>query len=92
MLPAGWTLLALGVAMLCLDAYAVWKVFASSFYGPAQRWAQTALILLVPIAGAWLALYMCREDVPLFQSPPGDHVWDIDPAGSDIGHHGCDHG
>lgn len=91
MLAGGWTLVALGTATLCLDVYAVLKVFTSSFYGPGQRWAQTALILLLPVAGAWLALYMCREDVPLFQKPPIDHVQDIDPTCGDIDYHGWDH-
>lgn len=88
MFPAGLTVAALCMATLCLDAYAVWKVFTSSFYGPGQRCAQTALILLLPIVGAWLALYMCREDVPLFQKPPVDHVQDIDPTCSDFDYHG----
>jgi len=88
MSPAGWTLVALGTATLCLDAYAMRKVFTSSFYSRGQHWAQTALILLLPLAGAWLALHMCREDVPLFQKSPVDHVQDIDPTCSDFDYHG----
>ena len=84
-MPAtAWTLLALFALILCLDAYAIRKVLASSFYGPGQLWAQAALILLVPILGAYLALYLCRGDMPMFQTPPVDHVQDIDPTCSDI--------
>jgi len=79
-----WTFLALGALLLCLDAYAIRKVLASSLYGPGQLCAQVALILLVPILGAYLALYMCRGDVPMFQKPPVDHVQDIDPTCSDF--------
>jgi hypothetical protein len=84
-MPAtAWTLLALAALILCLDAYAMRKVFVSSLYGPGQLCAQVALILLLPILGAYLALYMCRGAVPLFQKPPVDHVQDIDPICSDI--------
>lgn len=84
----GWILLALAVVTLALDAIAVRKVLASPFYEPTQRWAQAALILCVPIFGAYLTWYLAREQVPHFQSPPVDHVEDIDPACGDIGYHG----
>ncbi|MQA19709.1 MULTISPECIES: hypothetical protein [Rugamonas] len=84
----GWILLAFSVVTLCLDAFAIWKVFASPFYEPAQRWGQAVLILLVPIFGAYLSWYLAREQVALFQSPPVDHVKDIDPTCSDIDYHG----
>lgn len=83
-----WILLALAVVTLALDAIAVRKVFASPFYEPAQRWAQAALIVLVPIFGAYLTWHLAREHVPLFQSPPVDHVKDIDPTCGDIDYHG----
>lgn len=85
---ADWILLVLGTLILCLDAYALRKAFISSLYGPGQLWAQAALILLAPVLGAFLALYMCREDIPLFQKPSVDHARDIDPTCSDIDYHG----
>jgi hypothetical protein len=84
----GWILLALAVVTLTLDAIAVRKVFASPFYEPAQRWAQAAFIVLVPIFGAYLTWYLAREHVQLFQLPPVDHVKDIDPTCGDIDYHG----
>lgn len=84
----GWILLALAVVTLALDAIAVRKVLTSPFYEPTQRWAQAALILFVPIFGAYLTWYLARENVPLFQSPPVDHVKDIDPTCGDIDYHG----
>lgn len=84
----GWIFLALAVVTLGLDAFAIRKVLASPFYEPAQRLAQAALILLVPIFGAYLTWYLAREQVPLFQSPPVDHVKDIDPTCADIDYHG----
>lgn len=90
MSSAGWLFLALVAATLGLDAYAIRKVLASPFYEPGQRWAQAVMILLVPLGGAWFALYLSRDVVPLFQSPPVDHVKDIDPTCSDIAYHGGD--
>jgi hypothetical protein len=88
-MPAtAWTLLALAALILCLDAYAVRKVLASSLYGPGQLCAQVALILLLPLLGAYLALTMCRGDAPLFRKPPVDHVQDIDPSCDDFDYHG----
>ncbi|RFP15295.1 hypothetical protein D0T24_01175 [Duganella sp. BJB480] len=84
----GWLLFTLTVITLGLDVVAMRRVFTSPFYEPAQRWAQAAVILFVPIFGACLAMYLCREDMPLFQSPPVDHVQDIDPTCSDIDYHG----
>lgn len=69
----------LAVVTLALDAITVRKVLDSPFYEPAQRWAQAALIPLVPIFGAYLTRYLARVNVPLFQSPPVDHVKNIDP-------------
>lgn len=85
---AEWIFLGTGVVVLGVDALAVKRVFASPFYEPVQRWAQAALILFVPIFGAALALYLSRENVPLFQSQPVDHVKDIDPTCTDIDYHG----
>lgn len=79
-----WSLWLLGAAALGYDVFAIRRVCTSSFYSPAQRWAQVALILLLPIIGAYLALYMARDNVPLFQKPPVDHVQDIDPTCSDF--------
>lgn len=88
MTSTAWLLLALGIAMLCLDAYAVRKVYSSEIYEKRQFWAQTALILLVPLVGASLAIYLCRDNVPLFQKPPVDHVRDIDGTCSDVDYQG----
>jgi hypothetical protein len=85
---AAWPLIAICAFILCLDVFAMRKIFTSSFYDRGQLWAQVALILFVPIIGASLALYLSREDVPLFQKPPVDHVQDIDPTCSDIDYHG----
>ena len=87
---AGWIFLVLIIATLGLDGYAIRKVFASPFYEPGQRWAQVVLVVLVPLGGAWLVLYLCRENIPLFQNPPVDHVKDIDPTCSDITYDGGD--
>lgn len=82
--PLGCTLLAFGVITLGIDAFAIRRVLTSPFYESAQRWAQTVLVLFVPIFGACFALYLARKDIPLLQSPPEDHVKDIDPFCSDI--------
>ena len=83
-----WILLALGIGTLCLDAYAMRKVYVSELYETHQRVAQTALILFVPILGAYLAIYLCRGSIPLFQKPPVDLVQDIDGTCSDVDYHG----
>ncbi len=67
---AEWIFLGAGVVVLGVDALAVKRVFTAPFYEPPQRWTQAALILFVPIFGAALALYLSRENVPLFQSQP----------------------
>ncbi|UUZ48214.1 hypothetical protein LP420_35800 [Massilia sp. B-10] len=59
--PAQWIFLALAMACLCLDAYAIRKIFASPFYEPAQRWAQATIIVLVPVFGAYLTLYLALQ-------------------------------
>jgi hypothetical protein len=59
-------LIVLGAFILCLDVFAMRTIFTSSFYDRGQHWAQAALILFAPIIGASLALYLSREDVPLF--------------------------
>lgn len=74
--------------MVCLDTYAIRKILVSDLYSPGQRWMQIMLILLVPILGASLAIYLCRSDIQLFQKPPVDHVGDIDPTCTDIDYHG----
>ena len=81
-------LLVLALAVLCLDVLAARKVLAASIYSRGQLWAQGALILFLPLLGAGLALYMCREGVPLFQKPPVDHLQDIDSTASDLDYHG----
>jgi hypothetical protein len=88
MTSAGGVLVALGTFTLCLDAYAMRKVFASSHYSQAQQFTQAALILWAPVVGAYLALYMAREDVPMFQKQPVEHVSDIDPTCSNFDYHG----
>lgn len=77
-------LLALGAATLLLDAWAAWKVFTSSFYEPRQRRAQLALILLLPIAGAWLVLHMARADLPPIKSRPVNHRKHLDVTSNDL--------
>ena len=84
----GWVLVVLAVVVLGLDAFAMRKVFVSPFYEPAQRWSQVVLIMLVPIFGAYLTWYLACEHASLFQSPPVDHVKDIDPTCGDIDYHG----
>jgi hypothetical protein len=82
-----WTLVAVTAAMVALDAYAIRKVFMSPFYDPGQRWAQAALILLFPLGGACLTLYLCRDDMPMFQPTPVDHAIDGDSSHVDGAHH-----
>ncbi len=55
------TLLALGAVIVCFDAYAIRKVYLSELYEPMQFWAQTLFILLVPLLGALLAIYLWRD-------------------------------
>lgn len=88
MTSTAWILLALGTAVFCLDAYAIRKVHVSELYETHQCVAQTALILLVPVLGAFLAIYLCRESIPLFQKPPVDLMQDIDGTCSDVDYHG----
>lgn len=83
-----WLLLGVGVATLCLDAYAVRKVYLSEVYEKSQFWAQTALILVVPLLGAFLTIYLCRENLLLFQKPPADDLRDIDGTWSNVDYHG----
>lgn len=77
-------LLVLGALVLLLDAWAAWKVFTSSFYEPRQRWVQLAMILLLPIAGAWLALHMARADLSPIKSRPVNHRKYLDGTSSDL--------
>jgi hypothetical protein len=81
-------LLVPALAVVWLDVVAARKVLAVSIYSRGQLWAQAALILFLPLLGAALALYLCREDLPLFQKRPVDHVRDIDPTMSDFDYHG----
>jgi len=81
-------LLTLGTAIVCFDAYAIRKAYLSELYEPIQFWAQTLFILLVPLLGALLAIYLCRDRIPLFQKPPEDGVRDIDGTCSNIDYHG----
>lgn len=83
-----WILLVLGIATLCLDAYAIRKVYMSGLYETHQCVAQTALILFVPVLGAALAIYLCRESLPVFEKPPVDLLQDIDGTCSDVDYHG----
>lgn len=78
--------LALGIAVLCLAGYAIRKIHVSGLYGPGQLWAQTALILLIPFLGAFLAIHLCRDRVPLFQQLPADDARDMDC--SNVDYHG----
>jgi hypothetical protein len=81
---AEWILTALAATLLWLDLFAIRKLFTSSFFEPRQRWVQLGLIIFLPMVGAWLTLYFCRENVAMFQHPPVDHVRDIDPMTVDI--------
>jgi hypothetical protein len=83
-----WILLALGTATLCLDAYAIRKIYLSKLYEAHQCAAQTALILLVPVLGAFFAIYVASGSIPQFQKPPVDLLQDIDGTCSDIDYHG----
>lgn len=83
-----WIPLASGAATLCLDAYAVRKVYLSGLYEKSQLRAQTALILCLPLLGAFLAIYLCRDNIPVFQRPAADDVTDIDGTSSNVDYHG----
>lgn len=88
MTSTAWLRLVVGTALLCLDVYAVRKVYTSELYEKNQFWTQTALILFVPLLGAFLALYLCRDNIPMFQKPPADHARDIDGTCSNVDYHG----
>ncbi|MCC2957725.1 hypothetical protein LK542_19075 [Massilia sp. IC2-477] len=77
-------LLALCAAVLLLDAWAAWKLFRSPFYDAGQRGIQLALVLLLPVAGAWVVLYMARKDLPPVRSHPVDHVQDLGFGSNDL--------
>ena len=81
-------LLVLALAVLWLDVLAARKVLAASIYSRGQLWAQAVLILFLPLLGAALALYLCREYVPLFQKRPVDHLQDIGSTMNDFDYHG----
>ena len=80
-------LVALGAVTVALDAYAIRRLFMSPFYETRQRWAQAAIVLCAPLAGAWMILYMAREKVPMFQKSPLDHTANFDLSAGDFGHH-----
>jgi hypothetical protein len=86
MISANGILAALGVFTLSLDIYAVRKVFLSPYYSAGQRYAQAAIIVCLPIAGAYVTIYLARADVPMFQSPPVDSFANIEVY-SDYSHH-----
>lgn len=88
MTSTAWLRLVVGTALLYLDVYAVRKVYMSELYEKNQFWAQTALILFVPLLGAFLALYLCRDNIALFQKPAADHARDIDGTCSNVDYHG----
>lgn len=81
-------LLTCGAAVLCIDAYAVRRIHLSKLYEPSQLLAQTVLILLVPLLGAYLAVYLCRDRIELFQKAPVDLVQEIDGTCSNTDYHG----
>jgi hypothetical protein len=86
-IPGGeWALLGLGALALVLDAIAIRKVFLSPFYGPSQRWAQAGVIVLFPILGAYLALFLAREKLPPHEGPPADHIRCLDETSADLTH------
>lgn len=78
---AAWIFVGMGGIAFGLDAFALQRVFRSSFYDQRQRWAQAALILFVPILGAYLAICLARESVPLFQPQPVDRLDEHIPDG-----------
>ncbi|MFL6658411.1 MAG: hypothetical protein ACJ8GW_10095 [Massilia sp.] len=86
-MPAGeWVLLGLGALALVLDVFAIRKVFVSPYYDRSQRWAQAAVILFIPLFGAYLALFLAREKLPPLEGPPADHVRGLDVTSADLTH------
>lgn len=81
-------MLACGAAVLCFDVYAVRRIHLSKLYEPTQLLAQAVLILLVPLLGAYLAVYLCRDRIELFQKPPVDLVQEINGTCSNTDYHG----
>lgn len=90
MMSSGAILSAIAVLTLGLDVYALRRVFISPFYNTGQRYAQAAIILCIPLAGAYVTIYMARDSVQMFQKPPMDFVTDIDPMSSDVEMHAHD--
>jgi zinc transporter ZupT len=88
MTAAGKLLVALGAGAICVDIYAVYRVIRSASYSRAQCVAQAALIICVPFVGAWVAIFMARDAVPMFQSRPVEHVSGIGPDSDTIDYHG----
>lgn len=50
------------LALLVLDAWAIWNAARSSSYSTAQRIAQGALVVLLPLLGACVVLYFARGE------------------------------
>ncbi|MQA40579.1 hypothetical protein [Rugamonas aquatica] len=83
-----WLLIMLALVLSGLDAYALRQVLSSPFYTSGQRWAQAALVLLIPLIGATLVIYMARHELPSDGTWPVDHMGDIDPTCSVVDYHG----
>lgn len=77
----------LAAIALALDMVALRRLWTSAFYERRQQWLQSVLVLLLPVAGAWLILYLCRTEMPKFQAPPRDSLGDFDISDFPGGHH-----
>lgn len=60
--------LLLPVAILMLNAYAMFRMLVSSFYAPRQLTYQVIMVFVLPVIGALLVIYMARNDTPPCQS------------------------
>jgi hypothetical protein len=82
--------LAIFLALAGLDCWAIWKVIRSSFYSNGQRLAQIAIVILVPLLGSLLVLYLARPQPSVSSGKyPVEHKdpQDIAFINIDIGHH-----
>lgn len=52
------------LTLAALDGLAIWRVFRSPFYTGSQRLGQIVFVLLIPILGALLVLYLVRSNPP----------------------------
>ncbi|SFI17011.1 hypothetical protein SAMN04515618_11269 [Collimonas sp. OK307] len=88
--PFGLIVTGIIFVVCCLNCVAIWKSFHSSYYSRAQQWGHVGIVLLVPVLGAFLTLYLSRQETPTAHSRPVDGLDGVDSTCSDFDY-GGDH-